>query len=48
MCHVPFAWYIVVLSAKWCFYSEFPVECYNGIIVMTARMLLKGIPDENR
>ena len=29
------AWYVVVLFAKWCFYSEFPVECYNGIMVMT-------------
>ena len=36
------AWYIVVLFAKWCFYSEFPVKCYNGIMVMTA--LLKGNP----
>ena len=30
------AWYVVVLFAKWCFYSEFPVECYNGVMVMTA------------
>ena len=30
------SWYVVVLFAKWCFYSEFPVECYNGIMVMTA------------
>ena len=29
-------WYVAVLFANWCFYSEFPVECYNGIMVMTA------------
>ena len=39
------AWYVVVLFAKWCFYSEFPIECHDGIMVMTAaHMLLKENP----
>ena len=31
------AWYVVVYFAKFCFYGEFPIECYNGVMVMTAR-----------
>ena len=29
------AWYVVVSFAEWCFYSESPVDCYNGIMGMT-------------